>query len=242
MIETSEGWASPQRILVVLAHPDDPEFFCGASIARWVQAGHEVSYCLLTRGDKGSSDLTQDPEELACRREIEQRAAADRLGVRSVEFLSYPDGYLVPDLTNRKAVVRAIRLHQPDVLVSCDPLNYFINGSYINHPDHRAAGEIAINAVFPAAGNPHFFPELIWEENLQPHCPREVWLSLTSEPTVVLDVTATWECKIAALHEHHSQIGLDLNAFDARMHDRRTADSTPENPRYEERFRKIIFR
>ena len=144
MIATSEGWAVPQCILVVLAHPDDPEFFCGASIARWVKAGHQVHYCLFTYGDRGSSNVDEDISDLVRRREIEQRAAAARLGVNSVEFLGYPDGYLVPDLDNRKAVVRMIRKYRPDILVSCDPLNYYTYDLYINHPDHRAAAEAAI--------------------------------------------------------------------------------------------------
>ncbi len=242
MIETSEGWATPQKILVVLAHPDDPEFFCGASIARWSSQGHTVSYCLLTRGDKGTNDRTIRPEDLAGLREEEQRAAAACLGVSSVEFLNYQDGYLIPDLESRKAVTRVIRQQRPDVLVSCDPQNFFPNDAYINHPDHRAAGQIALEAVFPAAGNPMFFPELILDEGLEPHSVREVWLSLTAQPTVILDVTATWPKKLEALYQHRSQIGPDVEKFNQRMLSRRTPDSTPENPRFEERFRKLVFR
>ncbi len=242
MIETSEGWASPKKILVVLAHPDDPEFFCGASIARWTSQGHSVSYCLLTRGDKGTNDRTVRPEDLAGLREQEQREAAACLGVAEVEFLNYPDGYLIPDLESRKAVTRVIRRHRPDILVSCDPLNFYPNDTRINHPDHRAAGQIALEAVFPAAGNPMFFPELLVDEKLEPHTVGEVWLSLTAQPSVVLDVSATWARKMDALHRHASQIGPDVAAFDRRMAERRTADSTPENPRFEERFRKLIFR
>lgn len=242
MIETSESWASPQRILVILAHPDDPEFFCGASIARWVKQGHQVSYCLLTQGDKGGSDRSVSPQLLAETRILEQGAAAARLGVKSVEFLDYPDGYLVPSLETRKAVTRVIRKHRPDILVSCDPENIFPSGTYrINHPDHRAAGQIVVDAVFPAAGNPFFFPELIDEEGLLPHTVHEVWLSLTSHANVALDVTETWEEKIKALHEHCSQIGPDLKKFDERIRSRRLPDSTPENPKYEERFLKLTF-
>lgn len=241
-MEITEGWADPQRILILLAHPDDPEFFCGASIARWAKQGHSVFYCLLTRGDKGGSELLISPEVLAATREVEQKAAARRLGVQSVEFLNYPDGYLLPGLDTRKSAARAIRKYRPTVLVSCDPTNYYTNDTYLNHPDHRAAGQIAVDAVFPAAGNPYYFPELITDEGLQPHTPREVWLSLTMQPNVILDVTEYWEEKICALHEHRSQIESDLQKFDERMRSRRTADSTPEAPRYEERFHKLIFR
>jgi LmbE family N-acetylglucosaminyl deacetylase len=234
-------WATPQKILVVLAHPDDPEFFCGATIARWTKQGHQVAYCLLTRGDKGGSDLTIRPEELSARREVEQRAAAACLGVHSVQFLDFQDGYLTPDLTARMAVVRAIRAYRPDVLVSCDPTNYFPRENYLNHPDHRAAGQIVVDAVFPAAGNPYFFPELIREEGLQPHSVRELWLSLTASPNLILDVTSTWGDKVSALHQHRSQIGPDTAAFDERMAARRVPESDPAAPRFEERFRRLVF-
>jgi LmbE family N-acetylglucosaminyl deacetylase len=240
-METSENWAAPQRILVVLAHPDDPEFFCGASIARWIKQGHHVEYCLLTNGDKGGSDLSISPEQLAAQRKIEQRAAAACLGVHSVTFVDYPDGYLIPDLAARKVVVRAIRQSKPDILVSCDPTNYYPRENYLNHPDHRAAGQIALDAVFPAAGNPYFFPDLIHEEGLQPHSVREVWLSLTAQPNVILDITATWPDKLQALHQHRSQIGADLDAFHERMLARRVPESDPAAPRFEERFRRLLF-
>lgn len=243
MIQTTEGWASPQRILVVLAHPDDPEFFCGASIARWVAQGHTVSYCLLTNGNKGAQDRAKiTPEQLAELRVVEQTRAAAVLGVTQIEFIGIDDGCLLPDLAARKAVTRVIRKVKPDILVSCDPLNFYPMDTYINHPDHRAAGQIALEAVFPAAGNPFFFPELMDDEGLMPHTPREVWLSSTPTPNVVLDVSAYWEQKITALHGHSSQIGPDLEKFNQRMRSRRTPDSTDEQPRYEELFKKLIFR
>lgn len=236
-----EEWATPQKILVILAHPDDPEFFCGATIARWTKQGHEVAYCLLTRGDKGGSDRSTTPQQLMALREIEQRAAAACLGVHSVQFLDYLDGYLMPDLAVRKAVVRVIRTYRPDVLVSCDPTNYFPRENYLNHPDHRAAGQIVVDAVFPASGNPYFFPELMDEEGLEPHSVRELWLSLTANPNLILDVTATWMDKVQALHEHRSQIGADIAAFNERMASRRVPESDPAAPRFEERFRRLIF-
>lgn len=241
-MDTTENWATPQRILVILAHPDDPEFFCGASIARWRKQGHTIGYCLLTNGNKGGSDLNISPAELAALREKEQLAAAQCLGVQSVQFLRYDDGCLVPDLMVRKDVVRVIRQFRPDILVSCDPTNYYVRENSINHPDHRAAGQIVLDATFPAAGNPYFFPELIEEEGLQPHTVHEVWLSLTAQPNVVLDVTATWEDKMQALYQHRSQIGPDLAAFRERMLTRRVPESDPAAPRFEERFRRLLFR
>jgi LmbE family N-acetylglucosaminyl deacetylase len=240
MSQPPENWDKPQKILVVLAHPDDPEFFLGATIARWTKAGHTVEYCLLTRGDKGSNDLEMDPVKLSQIREGEEIAAAAVLGVRSVEFLGFSDGYLVPDLITRKAVTRAIRQHKPDILVSCDPTNLFPNENYINHPDHRAAGQISLDAVFPAAGNPLFFRELIDEEGLFPHSVKEVWLSLTTQPNVSIDVTELWETKINALHEHKTQIGKPED-LDKRIRSRFVQGSTLESPRYEESFKRIVF-
>jgi LmbE family N-acetylglucosaminyl deacetylase len=236
----SQDWETPQKILVVLAHPDDPEFFCGATIARWTSAGHTVVYWLLTCGDKGTSDPATNPDELCSQRVVEQKAAAAVLGVHQVRFLGYPDGQLVPDLAVRRDVTRIIRQERPDILVTCDPRTLFFGDARLNHPDHRAAGQVALDAVFPAAGNPLYYPELLHEEGLQPHSVREVWASLTLDPTVKLDVTDQWETKIRALYEHKSQIG-DPAKLAERMRDRHTSDSTPENPRYEEHFKRIIF-
>jgi len=236
----SEDWPTPQKVLVILAHPDDPEFFCGATLARWTNAGHKVVYWLLTCGDKGASDLDTNPGELCSDRHSEQRAAASILGVNEVNFLDYPDGYLVPDLSLRKEITRIIRKECPDILMTCDPKTLYIGDNRINHPDHRAAGQVVLDAAFPAAGNPLYFPDLISQEGLLPHTPREVWISGTLDPNIAMDVTDLWEIKICALYEHRSQIG-DREAFTERMRKRHTADSTPENPRYEEVFRRIFL-
>ena len=232
-------WEKPQKILVILAHPDDPEFFCGATLARWAKAGHSIHYFLMTNGNKGGGpDIT--PEQLVPLRQAEQRKAAALIGAESVKFLDMEDGYLVPSLDLRREVVRLIRREKPDVLVTCDPTLLYSWFGRLNHPDHRAAGQVVLDSVFPAAGNSHFFPELIDNEGLQPHTPREVWVSLAASPTVTLDVTSTWEIKINALKEHKSQVG-DLAAFDQRMRARHTEDSTDSAPRYEEHFRVLKF-
>jgi LmbE family N-acetylglucosaminyl deacetylase len=234
-----DAWESARNILVVLAHPDDPEFFCGATIARWTAAGHKVSYCLLTCGDKGTQDRSLTPEDLCCMRQTEQRAAAAVLGVHSVRFLGYPDGYLVPDIDLRRTVTRVIRQERPDVLVTCDPTMLYVRESLLNHPDHRAAGQATLDAVYPPARDHLYFPELL-QENLEPHIVPEVWVSIPREPTVELDVTETWEIKIRALFEHKSQIGHPEKLAE-RMRARHTRDSSPENPRYVEYFRRLIF-
>lgn len=234
-------WDQKKKILVILAHPDDPEFFCGATIAEWCRQGHEVAYCLLTRGDKGVNEHFKADADIKQVREREQKEAAAVLGVRDISYLDNEDGYLVPSMALRKDVTRVIRQKKPQILVSCDPTNFYMHDDYINHPDHRAAGQVAIEAVFPAAGNPLFFTELITDEELYPHGVEEVWLSLPKEPNLVIDVTETWEQKIEALLKHRSQIGLE-EAFIERMKKRDTEDSTDERPRYSEQFKRIIFR
>ena len=233
-----DDWGSPQKILVVLAHPDDPEFFCGASVARWTAAGHQVTYLLLTCGDKGTKDLALAGEEVCGLRQAEQKAAAKVLGVENVRFLGYPDGYLQPDLNLRRDVTRVIRQERPDILVTCDPTTFYFGDSHINHADHRTAGQASLDAVYPAARDHLYFPELWLEEKLEPHKVREVWICGTLSPALVLDVTGTWETKIRALMEHKSQIG-EPQALIERMRARRVAGSTAQNPRYQEAFRRI---
>jgi LmbE family N-acetylglucosaminyl deacetylase len=234
------GWNHPQRILVVLAHPDDPEFFCGATLAMWASQGHEIHYCLLTQGDKGTDRRDISGEELMRIRMEEQKEASAIIGVRTVRFLDYEDGYLIPSIEARKAVVRVIRDVKPDVLVTSDPTNYYPRETYLNHPDHRLAGEIALGAVFPAAGNPMFFPELTQDEGLEPHPVHEIWVTLTHQPNVLIDVTGYWEQKIQALFQHKSQIG-DPNKLRERLLSRRTADSTEEDPKFEEGFHRLVL-
>lgn len=238
----SDTWDSPQNILVILAHPDDPEFFCGATLAKWARAGHHITYQLLTCGDKGFNDSTvpdMTPDALCAIRQEEQQAAAKVIGAQAVHLMGQPDGYLVPDLNLRREIVRAIRKFRPDVLVTCDPQNLFATYG-VNHPDHRAAGQVVLDAVFPAAGNKEYFPELL-AEGYEPHMPKEVWCSLTQQPDIIIDVTETWTTKLEALLCHKTQIG-DVDKFKERMMSRRTKDSTDENPRYEEKFKRIVYK
>lgn len=236
-----EGWQSQKRILVILAHPDDPEFFCGATIARWCAEGHEVHYCLLTRGQKGAPDLTHSADEIAVLRVKEQLAAAEFLGVKSVEFMDYQDGELFPDLEMRKKAVRVIRRIKPDILITSDPLNLFPTDNRINHPDHRAAGQVVIDAAFPAAGNPMFFPELIRDENLEPHSIEEIWLSATAQPNFYIDVFDYFEAKLKAIQRHASQIQRDSEAFEKMMRARITIDAGTGKNVFEERFKRLKF-
>jgi LmbE family N-acetylglucosaminyl deacetylase len=206
MVESENGNA--RRVMLIIAHPDDGEFMAAGTLAKWAREGSEIFYVLCTSGDKGSSDPEMDPKELATIREREQRAAAAVVGAKDVAFLRYPDGTLQNTLELRRELVRQIRLHKPDVVVCQDPTNRLSDG-YINHPDHRAAGDTALDAVFPSARDYHVFPELI-AEGLMPHKTLEVYLGAQgSNATVWVDISDTIDVKVAALQEHMSQVGKD---------------------------------
>lgn len=216
------------RILVVMAHPDDPEFAAGGTIARWTQQGHEVIYCLATRGEKGSNDPNITPEELAAIREREQQQAAAILGVNQVTFLNHTDGALEPNLNLRRDITRMIRMHRPEIVVTMDPQTLIRDNRHINHNDHRAIGLATLDAIFPAAGNRMYFPELL-KEGSEPHQVREIYLSTTEYPNLWIDITDVFELKLSALRCHASQIQDPIaleksyeNGFDTRLTDEKS--------------------
>ncbi|MDD4041921.1 MAG: PIG-L family deacetylase [Anaerolineaceae bacterium] len=226
------------NILIILAHPDDPEFFMGGTISMWSKLGHKVSYLLLTKGERGLSEEFSDGDALKEVRQIEQRNAAKLLGVSEVDFLDYPDGFLEVNLENRRNLVAEIRKRQPDIVVSSDPQTYF-HTHYINHPDHRLAGLLTMEAVFPAAGNRGFYPEQL-EQGLAPTKIRELWMSLTVDPNITLDVSDYWQIRIEALKKHVSQIG-DPGVFEQVWNQRRQ-EATASDSLYYEHFRRVILR
>jgi LmbE family N-acetylglucosaminyl deacetylase len=195
---------TPDRVLVVAAHPDDIEFGAAATVARWVDEGAEVRYLLVTRGDKGSDDPNTDVDALAALREREQRAAADEVGVAGVEFLSEPDGQVEPTLRLRERITRAIRELRPEVVMTHDPTVLFVNNEWVNHPDHRAVGQVTVDAVFPTARDPLNFREQI-QDGLEPWKVAELFLWSTNEANQLVDVADTLERKIDALRHHASQ-------------------------------------
>lgn len=198
----------PRKVMIIIAHPDDGEFMAAGTMAKWARQGSEIYYVLCTSGDKGTSDPNVNPEELAAIREREQKGAAAVVGAKDVVFLRYPDGSLQNTLALRKDLVRQIRRFKPDVLICQDPTNRF-GESNINHPDHRAAGDTALDAVFPSARDYHVYPDLI-AEGLMPHKTLEVYMGAQgSNATVWEDISDTIETKIAALQEHKSQVGDD---------------------------------
>ena len=200
---------TPARALVVAAHPDDAEFGAGGTVARWVLEGAEVRYLIVTRGDKGSDDPDVDVRALVARRDEEQRAAAAVVGVTSVDFLDEPDGQVEPTLALRERITRAIRAFRPEIVMTHDPTVLFVNNEWVNHPDHRAVGQVTVDAVFPTARDPLNFRDQL-DAGLHPWKVAELFLWSTNEANQLVDIGATLDRKIAALERHASQ----FRAFD----------------------------
>ncbi len=207
MTDWPEDHAGPgHKILVIVAHPDDAEFMCAASVARWTSEGKEVVYALVTSGDKGTPDPAIMPSKLAKLREKEQREVCRILGVNTVEFLRYEDGMVQNTLELRKDIVRLIRRHKPSAVITQNPMVRW-SGRYINHPDHRNTGDATLDAVFPSARDVHMFPELALNEGLEAHIVEHVYLGAHDDVAdVYFDVSATAETKIRALKAHASQM------------------------------------
>lgn len=202
------------RVLTVTAHPDDVDFGASGTIAQLVDRGVEVTYLVVTDGDAGGNERTLDNTGMAELRRAEQVAAAKAVGVTDVRFLGYSDGLVVPSIELRRDIARVIRQVRPDVVITHTPeRNYqFISPS---HPDHRAVGGSALDAVYPDARNPYAFPELVKDEGLAAWTVREVWLTGGSTPNHFVDITAVVDRKIAALLSHVSQVSHveDFEAF-----------------------------
>ncbi|HEU5326274.1 MAG TPA: PIG-L deacetylase family protein [Candidatus Limnocylindria bacterium] len=200
---------TPERVLVVAAHPDDIEFGAAGTVARWVAEGARVRYLLVTRGDKGTDDPAADLARIARLREEEQRAAAAEIGVEGVDFLDEPDGQVEPSLRLRERLTYAIRAFQPEIVMTHDPTVLFVNNEWVNHPDHRAVGMTTVDAVFPTARDPLNFHEHL-QAGLGPWKVAELYLWSTNEANQLVDIGATLDAKIAALARHASQ----FHAFD----------------------------
>lgn len=194
-----------ERVLFVAAHPDDAEFWAGGTIARWTEAGVTVTYAVLTDGEAGGSDTRLAPGEIAAMRRAEQEQAAAVLGVSSVRFLGREeDGLDRGDPRLRRELARIIRQDRPQVVVTWTP-EWNWQRFRSCHPAHRATGEIALNAVYPDAGNPLAHPALLSEEGLQPWTVREAWLINSPSPDHYVDITGMFDRKVAAVRAHHSQ-------------------------------------
>jgi LmbE family N-acetylglucosaminyl deacetylase len=211
-----------QRVLCVLAHPDDVDFGSAGTVARWVDEGLEVAYLLVTRGDAGGFDETPR-DQMPIIREAEQRAAAAALGVKQVEFLEgYADGTVIPSLGLRRDITAAIRRFRPDRIMTSSPLRRWERLAGPSHPDHLAVGEAVTCAVYPDSRNPFAFTELLRDHGLQPWTVREVWYSGGPDPDHAVDITDSFARKLAALQAHASQVG-HLEGFEAMLRERHAA-------------------
>src|SRR6478736_5253629 len=196
---------APASVLVVCAHPDDVDFGAGGTVAALTAAGSTVSYCLATSGEAGSDHLPIGADELRALREAEQTAAAACLGVDDLTFLGFPDGALESSVALRGAITASIRRSRPD-LVICQSSERMLDRIFASHPDHLAAGEATLCAVYPDARNPRAYPEQV-VDGLAPHTVTEVWLMAHPTSDLRIDVTDTFAQKVEALRAHESQTG-----------------------------------
>ncbi len=226
-----------ERAMVIYAHPDDAEFSVAGTVAKWAKAGVEVTYCMITNGASGSQDPDMTREKLRDIRYDEQRKAAKILGVKHVVFLGYEDGYLYPTLEVRKDVARQVRIHKPDVIIAMDP-QFRVADEYVNHPDHIAAGEVALRTINPDASTRQMFPELWQGEKLEPHKPKALFLETFGDGGTVIDISATMDKKIKALLVHRSQIGPEAEDW-VRAWNKRTGKSA--GYKFGESFRVILL-
>jgi len=221
------------RVMVVTPHPDDAEIGAGGTIASWVKQGREVILVVCTNGDKGSSDPNMTSERLPQIRHQEQMEAAKILGVGEVIFLDYPDGGLEDTPAFRGELVRLIRKYRPDVVMTTDPYR-----KYIWHRDHRITGIVTLDAVYPYARDRFCYPEHI-AEGLEPHRVKEVYLWGSEEPDIHIDVSDTFDIKIAALSCHASQVGQYMKDFGPRIKERAEKTGQSQGVPLAEAFRRI---
>lgn len=193
----------PSRVLVVAAHPDDVDFGAGGTIAKLRAMGTEVSYCICTDGQQGGEDASITRDQMSKIRRAEQIAAGKVLGVTEIAFLGFPDGHLFPTIELRKAIVAQIRLVKPEVIIIQSPERNW-ERVFSSHPDHMAAGEAAMQAIYPDARNQFAFPDLL-AAGLEPWTVNEAWVVSHPSPTDYIDITDYIELKIAALQAHTSQ-------------------------------------
>ena len=230
------------RGMVVVAHADDAEFGCSGTVAKLCAEGWEMVYVMCTDGSKGSSDREITQAELSAIRREEQINAGRVLGLKDVVFLDYEDSLLQPTLELRKDIAREIRRYKPDVLITMYPMRSLNGGWGVGHPDHMAAGEAALQAVFPTARDHMTFPDLL-EAGFEPHKVAEVWIMGHPEPDHYVDVTKHMDTSVAALMEHKSQMdGRDEVWARERMGQWKRERAKGRGIQHAEAFRRIEFR
>ena len=224
-----------QTVLVVTPHPDDAEGGAGGTIAKWTSEGKKVVLVVCTNGDKGTSDRAISPEELAATREKEQLNAAKVLDIAQVVFLRFPDQNLEDCVDFRKALVRQIRKHRPDLVLTIDP-----NRPYIRHRDHYMTGRVTLDAVFPYARDHLAFPDLL-DEGLEPFNVREVWLFRSEHPDTYIDITDTFETKMDSLYCHVSQMSRPRDVASSRSRERAAETGKAIGGGLAEAFKRIMI-
>jgi len=236
---------TPKVALMVGAHADDIDFGASGTAAKWAKEGAEVHYLIVTDGSKGSSDPAMTSEKLVQIREQEQRAAAATLGAKEVHFLRYEDAMLEVTLPLKKDIVRVIRQVRPDTVVMMDPTAVYAvwnDMGFINHPDHRAAAQATLDAVFPLARDRLTFPDLFTQEHLEPHKVEHVLLiNMRSDQTYYVDITDVFETKVHALLKHASQIP-DPDSVRAILEQWASSAGTKTGTRYAEGFVRLDLR
>ncbi len=222
------------QVMVVTPHPDDAEYGVAGTVVHWISQGKEIVYVVCTNGDKGTSDPSIKPEELAKIREEEQIAAANLLGVREVIFLRHPDQGLEDTSEFRKEIVRLLRTYRPETVVTADPYR-----RYVWHRDHRITGQVTLDAIFPYARDLFSYPDLM-EEGLYPHKVREVLLWGTEDANYRSDITETFHVKLTALRCHGSQVGqIPLQELEKRLRERHGLSAQGENFQLAEAFHRV---
>ena len=232
---------TPKIAMSIYAHPDDQDFTIAGTLAKWAKAGCVVVSVMITSGDSGSNDITKGAEykpELAKLREAEQLAANAVLGIKETVFLRYPDGELVADLKLRKELTRQIRIHKPDVVVAGNPDAWFYGNEYINHPDHRAAAEAAVCAVFPSAGTRLIFTDLL-EAGYEPHNVKRLYIHGAEKSDTWVDIGETIDIKIEALKKHVSQI--DTHEVEPWMREWAKEEGAEKGLAYAEAYKVMIL-
>lgn len=232
-------WEDVERVLIIMAHPDDPDFTCSGTVIKMVRHGIEVTYMILTNGDKGNHNPEITRNQLIAMRKIEQRNSAEKSGVKDVMFMGEEDGFLNSTPELRKRVTREIRRIRPQLIICPYPDRYVVGEGYINHPDHRNAGLVALEAIFPAADNPMFYPDMM-DEGYMPHKISQLYIVGHDDANVEVDITDVAAEKIEVILCHESQIEEPEKAQE-RWKERwgeRQADGTY---RHYERFRCLRF-
>lgn len=225
-----------ERVMVITAHPDDSEFGAGGTVAKMVREGRDVTYVIVTNGNKGSGDRTMTPARLAKIREEEQRNAAHALGVERVVFLGYDDGEVEDTRALRLDVTREMRRWRPDLVIAQNPHRTY--NLYASHRDHRITAGVVLDCVYPLARDHMSFPELM--PDFEPHKVREVYLMQWENPHIVVDITGTMDLKLKALACHASQIP-DFPGVEARVRERSAEIGAPKGYAYAEAFDRLLM-